>query len=269
MTTFDLTTTTLPAGVTWRALGTTVHLLVTDPRRLAVARRAVAQVLADVDATYSRFRADSELRVLAIDAGRDRLVSPLLARALGTALRAAQSGGDPAAGPASSSGMAGGTGGQARTDGALAAIPGGMADGVPPASGTAPTGGPTGGGMGGTSADETLVAYLAEHAGSARWIVAVSGSGTAATIQLASGLPVMAMGGFNGCDAAPTLEQLQVYIASGELRFVLLGSGGGGGGGSSSSSTSDRDAWVTSTCAVADTGSSSGTLYDCAGATGG
>jgi thiamine biosynthesis lipoprotein ApbE len=90
MTTFDLTPTSVPAGATWPALGTTVHLLVTDPRLLAVARRAVAQVLADVDATYSRFRADSELRVLAADAGRDRLVSPLLARALGTALRAAR-----------------------------------------------------------------------------------------------------------------------------------------------------------------------------------
>ncbi len=90
MTTFDLSPTTLPAGAAWRALGTTVHVLVTDPGRLGVARRAVAEVLADVDATYSRFRADSELRVLAADAGRDRLVSPLLALALGTALRAAR-----------------------------------------------------------------------------------------------------------------------------------------------------------------------------------
>ncbi len=90
MTTFDMATTTVPAGVTWRALGTTVHLLVTDPGRLELARRAVVAVLLDVDATYSRFRADSELQVLGADAGRDRLVSPLLARALGTALRAAR-----------------------------------------------------------------------------------------------------------------------------------------------------------------------------------
>jgi len=50
----------------------------------------VVEVLVDVDATYSRFRADSELRVLVTDAGRDRLVSPLLARAVGTALRVAR-----------------------------------------------------------------------------------------------------------------------------------------------------------------------------------
>jgi len=218
-------------------------------------------------------------------AGRRRLATVAAAVALaallaGPAAYAAQtmatahSGGDPSAGPASSSGTAGGPGGQARNDGAVAGIPGGTADGAPPASGTMPASGAPGGASGdggtaGSSADATLIAYLAEHAGSARWIVAVSSSGTAATIQLASGLPVMAMGGFNGSDAAPTLEQLQAYVASGELRYVLLGSSGGGGGGPSSSSTSGRDAWVASVCTVVDTGATSGTLYDCAGATGG
>ncbi len=103
MTTIDLIPTTVPAGVTWGALGTTVHLLVTDPGRLELARRAVVAVLADVDATYSRFRADSELRVLLSDPGRDHLVSPLLARALGTALQAARATGglvDPTIGRA-------------------------------------------------------------------------------------------------------------------------------------------------------------------------
>ncbi len=115
MTTFDVASstvpagatrrapTTAPAGATWRALGTTVHLLVTDPGRLEVARRAVVEVLADCDATYSRFRADSELRVLLSDPGRAHLVSPLLARALGTALHAARATGgvvDPTIGRA-------------------------------------------------------------------------------------------------------------------------------------------------------------------------
>jgi thiamine biosynthesis lipoprotein len=103
MTTLDLAPSTVPAGVTWRALGTTVHLLVTDSARLELARRAVVATLADVDATYSRFRADSELRVLLSDPGRDHLVSPLLARALGTALHAARATGgivDPTIGRA-------------------------------------------------------------------------------------------------------------------------------------------------------------------------
>ncbi len=83
-------TTPAVAGATWRALGTSVHLIVTEPELLELAREAVARVLRDVDAAYSRFRRDSELSVLNDDAGRVHAVSPLLARAIGTALRAAR-----------------------------------------------------------------------------------------------------------------------------------------------------------------------------------
>ncbi len=203
------------------------------------------------------------------------------AETMGTAL----SGGDPAAGPTTSGqGIAGGPGGGAGPGGPTAQAPDGVAGGFAPAPGSAgPAGGNPGmgtadGNPGPGTADAALVTYLQEHAGGARWIVAVSGSGSAAAIQLASGLPVMSMGGFNGSDAAPTLEQLQAYVASGELRYVLLGgtggggdggAAGGGGGGPGSSSTSARDAWITSACTAVDTGSASGTLYDCAGSIGG
>ncbi len=188
----------------------------------------------------------------------------------------AYAGGDPAAGPAVSTGRDGaGLPRQAPGDGALAGVPGGLGGGAagstPPTSRAQPVGGATGG----ADVDGALAAYLVEDAGSARWIVAVSGSSTAAEIQLATGLPVMTMGGFNGSDTAPTLEQLQAYVASGELRYVLLGSegdaGGGPGGaaGPGEASTTGVGAWVASACTVVDTGSSAGTLYDCAGATGG
>ncbi len=185
----------------------------------------------------------------------------------------AHSGGTPAAGPSSGANIGGAPVGSGRP---TAFNPGGTADGTPPGAGASPVDGTgagpaasggTVGGMDGGSVDATLTAYLVEHAGTARWIVAVSGSGSAATIQLATGLPVMAMGGFNGSDAAPTAEQLQAYVASGELRYVLLGSGGGGGPGGAS--TGDRDTWVTSACTAVDTGASSGTLYDCSGVAGG
>ncbi len=103
MTAFDPSPIPVPASASWPALGTTALVLVTEPRLLDVARRAVAEVLADVDATYSRFRADSELCGLNEDAGRDRRVSPLMAIALGTALRAARATGgavDPTIGRA-------------------------------------------------------------------------------------------------------------------------------------------------------------------------
>jgi hypothetical protein len=97
--------------------------------------------------------------------------------------------------------------------------------------------------------------------------VAVQSANSAGAIELASGAPVMAMGGFTGSDPAPTLAELQSYIASGELRYVIVGGQGGGPGGASSS---ERDTWVTSTCTlVEDAGGGSSTLYDCAGAVAG
>jgi thiamine biosynthesis lipoprotein ApbE len=75
--------------VSWQALGTNVHVLVEngDP---GAARAAVSDILDQVDQTYSRFRSDSELSELNRQAGRTVTLSPLLARAVAVALRAAR-----------------------------------------------------------------------------------------------------------------------------------------------------------------------------------
>jgi thiamine biosynthesis lipoprotein ApbE len=73
----------------WRALGTGVHVLVSDGD-ITAASAAVRNVLADVDRTYSRFRPDSELSRINADSGRWRTISPLLADAIAAALRAAE-----------------------------------------------------------------------------------------------------------------------------------------------------------------------------------
>ena len=84
------------AAATWRAIGTSVHLLVTELRALAPARHLLREDLAALDAACSRFRADSEIVALdnAPQDGRGRVgpvqVSPLLAGALAVALRAAR-----------------------------------------------------------------------------------------------------------------------------------------------------------------------------------
>ena len=72
------------ASASWRALGTLVQLVVTDPAALPEARRLLTHDLAAVDAACSRFRADSEIRSL--KGGRHQ-ISPLLAEAIGVALR--------------------------------------------------------------------------------------------------------------------------------------------------------------------------------------
>ena len=78
---------------------------------------------------------------------------------------------------------------------------------------------------------------------------------------LATGRPVLFMGGYAGNTPVVSAEDLAALAASGELRYILLGSGGG----------SSLRAWVTANCAVvrdwsggAGGRASEGTvLYDC------
>jgi thiamine biosynthesis lipoprotein ApbE len=79
---------TAEASASWRALGTLVHLVVTEPACLAEARQLLESDLAAVDAACSRFRADSEIR--ALRGGRPEKISSLLAEAVAVALRAAR-----------------------------------------------------------------------------------------------------------------------------------------------------------------------------------
>ncbi|MGW4979764.1 FAD:protein FMN transferase [Streptomyces mirabilis] len=77
------------AAADWRALGTGVRLVTTDPALLDSCNLLLARYLAEVDAACSRFRQDSELVALDQAQGRPVRVSPLLAEALAVALRAA------------------------------------------------------------------------------------------------------------------------------------------------------------------------------------
>ena len=85
------------------------------------------------------------------------------------------------------------------------------------------------GGPEGESPAPALVSLL-QGAGT-RWAAATSGAQSAASLQLAAGVPVMAMGGFMGSDPAPTLAEFQADVASGQVRYYVEGGGPGGGGG--------------------------------------
>ncbi len=81
----------MSATAAWRALGTSATIVVSDAAALADARAAVERELAAIDLACSRFRDDSELMALnAAAGGAPVAVSPLLARAIGVALRAAR-----------------------------------------------------------------------------------------------------------------------------------------------------------------------------------
>jgi FAD:protein FMN transferase len=79
-----------PAAVTFRALGTVVSVLVTEPAQRDLAEAILRAELAAVDAACSRFRDDSELSRLNRAGGREITVSRYFADALAVALAAAE-----------------------------------------------------------------------------------------------------------------------------------------------------------------------------------
>ena len=88
--------------------------------------------------------------------------------------------------------------------------------------------------------DSTL---LEADADSYTWVAAAIGSNTASGYQLATELPVMAIGGFNGSDPSPTLAQFKQYVADGEIHWFIA-SGGTGGGMGGSGTSSEISQWV-------------------------
>ena len=99
--------------------------------------------------------------------------------------------------------------------------------GSDPGAGPAPEGGATRRAAAVNTPNAALVAYLKAHRDGARYLVAADGSVTAAPIALATGDPVITLGGFSETGApsvpVPTVEQLKAFIASGELRYVIPG----------------------------------------------
>ena len=64
---------------------------------------------------------------------------------------------------------------------------------------------------------------LSTEADAFTWVAAVVGSNSAAGYQLATGAPVMAVGGFNGTDPAPTLAAFQRYVADRQIHYFIRG----------------------------------------------
>ncbi|HET6510201.1 MAG TPA: glycosyltransferase family 39 protein [Baekduia sp.] len=163
--------------------------------------------------------------------------------------------------------MRGGTGGAGGPPSGSApgggAMPGGSApngaSGGTRPSGTRPSGGGMGA-MGGGSVSGSLISYLEAHQGSAKYLVAVTGSQQSAPIILQTGKAVVTIGGFSGSDDAPTVSGLAAMVRSGELKYILLSGSGGGPGGGSSAAIS---AWVEQHgTAVSGVSSTGGTLYE-------
>jgi len=151
--------------------------------------------------------------------------------------------------------------------GAPGGLAGGMPGGMPPGGfpgGSGQTGGRAGAnGMGGllnaSTPSAEVVAALRAEASSYRWAAATVGSQNAAGLQLGSGEPVMPIGGFNGSDPSPTLDEFKGYVASGDIHYFVGGGGfrGQNGGGNSGKEISS---WVQANFTQVSIGGT--TMYD-------
>ncbi|MFC0042658.1 glycosyl transferase, partial [Actinomadura rayongensis] len=147
-------------------------------------------------------------------------------------------------------------------------VPGGAAGGAARGLGGGLGGGAAGGPGGGASGllraaapDARVTALLRADASAYTWAAAAVGSNSAAGLQLASGRPVMAVGGFNGTDPAPTLAEFQRLVAQKKIHYFVGGAMPGARAASGGSDAAARIAeWVEASFpsrAVAGT-----TLYD-------
>jgi 4-amino-4-deoxy-L-arabinose transferase-like glycosyltransferase len=178
-------------------------------------------------------------------------------------------GGGSSSGPSAAAGSgAGGTSaGGSSSSSATALPPGTTSSGSSSSSSSsaarqgAPGGGMGGGGMGGGSIGDEVVAYLQEHQGSAKYLLAASGAQTTASVIISTGEPVVTIGGFGGSDPAPTVAQMAQMVRDGELKYVLVSTNSGGGPGGNSSS--ELNTWVKAHGkAVTAVTVSGGTLYE-------
>lgn len=141
-------------------------------------------------------------------------------------------------------GMPGQQNGNGNTQGQGQNQQGGMPGGGRTGEGGMGGGGGAGGLLNGASVSDEAKALLEKNADDYTWAAAAIGAQNAASYQLSTGDPVMAIGGFNGTDPSPTLAEFKKYVADGRIHYFIASGSGGGMGGSSSGSSSQISSWV-------------------------
>ncbi|MFJ9368040.1 glycosyltransferase family 39 protein [Nocardia sp. NPDC101769] len=108
-------------------------------------------------------------------------------------------------------------------------------------------GGPAGNMMSASKPSDKVTALLKADGSEYTWVAATVSSNSAAGFQLATQLPVMPIGGFNGSDPSPTLSQFEEYVQVGRIHYFISGNqmgGDRGGNGNNQSQSSQITAWV-------------------------
>lgn len=102
-------------------------------------------------------------------------------------------------------------------------VPGTGMAAMGPASGSVGASAPPG--RTATEVPAEVVTTLSSDSERFTWVAATPGSTEAGYYQLATDLPVMALGGFGSSDPAPTLKQFQDYVADGRVHYYVESTG--------------------------------------------
>lgn len=95
----------------------------------------------------------------------------------------------------------------------------------------------------GGDASDSLMDYLEANTVGMKYLVAVESSQVGAKYVIATGRPVLYMGGFSGGDDVVSADDLAQLVGNGELRFVLFGRDG-------RNNKQDVVQWLQSSCSV-------------------
>jgi 4-amino-4-deoxy-L-arabinose transferase-like glycosyltransferase len=198
----------------------------------------------------------SAVLVVVMPHGRRRIAVLVAAAGLAAALAGpaaytlqtvstAHAGAIPSAGPALASSLRGGFPGGPPGPGLNAGGPPapGFNAGGPALPGRFAGGRPGAGFLESTRPGANIVALLKAGSSGYSWTAATVDANNAAGYQLSTGKPVMAIGGFNGTDPAPSLAQFQTYVREGKIHYFIAG-GRGPRGADSSSTSGQITAWV-------------------------
>ncbi len=98
---------------------------------------------------------------------------------------------------------------------------------------------------GGLQVDQSLLDFLQANTQGVQYLMAVPSSMQGADYVIATGRPVLYMGGFMGSDAVVNAEGLQTLVESGRLRYIFYNSGGENNRGQNSLTS-----WLQSHCQV-------------------
>ena len=94
----------------------------------------------------------------------------------------------------------------------------------------------------GDHASDAMLEFLQANTQGMKYLLAVPSSGMGARYVIATGRPVLYMGGFGGNDNVVSAEDLAQMVANGELRYVLFGGGQG--------NKQEISSWLQSSCKV-------------------